>query len=917
MESLWERLSSRKCKDFIKGMLAYFLCFCFVFSSLPSTWLQPRTLANVLLVPVVLTPAKTVGKFADLAILYLISVCASSVLWAFVNVAAPDSAIGMGATFFLASYAFSVPRAINPARYFGEGSSSTLLSPEIPLYSASSLSGPIFVFAAIQSRQGAYGPNTANGAAFDTPFLVSTLYSYLVGVGICLAVNLVLWPDFAERDLRTHFSKALTSTSTLTLSLLRTLDRSALASPAAHATAALDCRTHVSHLAGHLRALRDTLDGAAAEVGRAPFSMPAYAHLATRLGGLGGVAGAVVDTVQRSGLALCDAEFVAAFSERVDAVVVREMGVRMEALFLADAALICRSRGDRKKEDEVVEGAGMAAAVKLVEALGQFRQRVPNFVTAMVGNRQFASVSEVRERWRKVMQANAVVLGIVELAQEALVFHRAILETDHNKKVRIECQHAFPFFSLAPMMAQIPNWSPTRQAQMVSLQLLNLDSNPNEVKIQKRGQRIWRQGLFELKNALLSAPSIYGFKCGVALLLPYVLLFLLPDVFKTYHLGATVVTFLIALTPSLGQTFQALPNQIVSTSIGAVVGFLAIYAFGKTGTYGIVGFGMILGLPFMFLMLFNPQHMVLGLLTLLAYNYYVIYLFTNADVPGIDSPAVYLSKTIITTSIAIAVSLCLTTIIFPTLSRNLLRKELSILIRNLGAYYTDILLAAFTPNESDESAGGRIGKEARERLQNTQFAISTQLGTIESLLATSALEPRVQAPFQKEVYRRLVDRLKRIFDLLEGARYSVGSQPLAEDVRAMYARESLRPWRGEMNQTMRLLFYIYSSALISKEPLPAQLPNASHARERFFDGFIHEATGLLNTNVEVDGLFSTEAWMRVFGLNVAVEQVSVEMDMLSQDFKALFGELPNLHAMNPELAWTDGMTASLEIQEGA
>ncbi|KAJ3229849.1 hypothetical protein HDU81_004969 [Chytriomyces hyalinus] len=876
----WSSLKARRsAKDYCKGVLAYFLCLSFVFSSLPTPWLQSRVLANVLLVPVVLSPAQTVGQFGDLAILFLISVGISSGLWAVVILAAGYSQLAMGAVFFIVTYLFSIPRAMNPARYF-----------------AFSLNGPVFVFTAIQTTQGAFGPNSSDGNLFDYRFMISNLYSYLVGVGICLAVNVFVWPNFAERNLQTQFEEALTEISALTASIVLALDDRNTA-PESREAAKFERQSHVSLLNQLVTAIRATLDGAAAEISYSKYSLMDYKNLFVLLGRLAGILSSVVNVieVQKEG-----GNLVVGESSDVH----RGLKPVLDTLAQKGAGLVDASKVILRQRVKADPAMSQILSNELRAALEAFQAHLPDLIRSILPLApNSASAEQLREAWEQNFHTNALNLGVLELIQDILHFHSTLLQTESRYKFQLDYRHFLPAF------LSRKSWSPTADARIVSTQLLNEAASVVTASLERRWLQNFRKVIVSLKSFLLSRPSIYGFKCALAVLILHTLLFTQLEAFNTYHIGATLVTFLIALTPSLGQTFVALPVQIASTSVGALVGFLAVTIFGPTGVYGIVGFGVLLCVPCMYLMLFSQKHLVLGLLTLLAYNFFVTYLYGLHNVPGIDTPAEYLYKTILSTSIALLISLALTVIIFPTLSRTILRTELSCILRNLGSYYTEILVAAFTADESPPSPGSSISDAALQRLENTRQAIATLLDGIPPLLSTARVEPRVEAPFQYELYDRVFKRLQRIFACLECARYSVGRNVMERDVRAIFACDDVRPWRGEMNRTLRLLFYLDSTSLLAKSPLPADMPNALFARRKFFDGFIHVAMRLLqSTDVDASAeihqsVFLTEGWMRACGLTVSAAQVSSEMDKLSKDFRELFGEIPDLMVLNPDLAW--------------
>ncbi|KAJ3399775.1 hypothetical protein HDU80_007578, partial [Chytriomyces hyalinus] len=388
-------------------MAQYFLCLSFVFSSLPNPWLQSRVLANVLLVPVVLSPAQTVGQFGDLAILFLISVGISSGLWAVVILAAGYSHLAMGAVFFIVTYLFSIPRAMNPARYFGNAfqlkKHGSLNSHTIAAFS---LNGPVFVFTAIQTTQGAFGPNSSDGNLFDYRFMISNLYSYLAGVGICLAVNVLVWPNFAERNLQTQFEEALTEISALTASIVLALDDRNTA-PESREAAKFERQSRVSTLNQLVTAIRATLDGAAAEISYSKYSLMDYKNMFVLLGRLAGILSSVVNVIeiQKEGggvVAECPS-------------VHHELKPVLDTLAQKGAGLVDASKAILRQRANADPDTSQLLSDELREALDSFKANLPDLIHSILPVApNSASAQQLREAWEQNFHTNALNLGVLE-----------------------------------------------------------------------------------------------------------------------------------------------------------------------------------------------------------------------------------------------------------------------------------------------------------------------------------------------------------------------------------------------------------------------------------------------------------------------------------------------------------------------
>ena len=113
------------------------------------------------------------------------------------------------------------------------------------------------------------------------------------------------------------------------------------------------------------------------------------------------------------------------------------------------------------------------------------------------------------------------------------------------------------------------------------------------------------------------------------------------------------------------------------------------------------------------------------------------------------------------------------------------------------------------------------------------------------------------------------------------------------------------PVRHDLQATIRLLFYIYSSSLAWKQPLPPHLPSAARARYLLFKTFVSQSIGSHTPEVRRSKDFirygrcyqkspsqNTDAnKCRFYSWALALRSVSHEVDRLGKLFKNVFGEL--------------------------
>ncbi|KAJ1539964.1 hypothetical protein HK405_012215, partial [Cladochytrium tenue] len=134
-----------------------------------------------------------------MAAVNVVGIFVAAACWALINVVAGTSNLGMAVLLFIVVYAFSYIRSLSD-RFFGIG-----------------VLGPLFSYTACMSVVGVAGANTTNGQTFDSNYLLHTLYAFLIGSAISFAVNVLIFPELAEPELR----RVLRDTAACAADLLR------------------------------------------------------------------------------------------------------------------------------------------------------------------------------------------------------------------------------------------------------------------------------------------------------------------------------------------------------------------------------------------------------------------------------------------------------------------------------------------------------------------------------------------------------------------------------------------------------------------------------------------------------------------------------------------------------------------------
>jgi hypothetical protein len=209
--------------------------------------------------------------------------------------------------------------------------------------------------------------------------------------------------------------------------------------------------------------------------------------------------------------------------------------------------------------------------------------------------------------------------------------------------------------------------------------------------------------------------------------------------------------------------------------------------------------------------------------------------------PAFDSFYVRFYKNLAATAMAITFAMVFSLFVYPTLARRLIRLQISTILRQINDHFFESVTILSAP----ASTGQPIPQESMKKLQNTHLKLTKSVQALQPLLVAAAAELRLEGRFKFQVYRSLLQHLNNLLDRLNSARVCLGSNGM--DIYApnsktgVYLRElkdRLEMPLWEVRETVRLLLYIYSAALVAKHPLPHELPRALIVRNKVFEEYL-------------------------------------------------------------------------------
>ncbi|KAG9293273.1 hypothetical protein G9A89_010644 [Geosiphon pyriformis] len=894
---VWNFFRSRAFKNTFKAALAYWLAFMLIFIHPFATWFKrPLTLSNIILATIVLSPGKTVGAFLQAFFFSLFGIFTGAALFAFLAGGLNQSPPLMMVFLLLIIYGVSVIRALIPKLFL------------------------FCLLVCLTSFQGV--SNALINDKFDHEQLRDSTIGYLIGSGIALLINILIWPDSAESELRIKLMDSLDNLSTFNTLMIKTYLLT-LTEEDKHA------RDKIAKVVRQdIATLMRMLDEADCEITYSEFSMKNFKGWVSKIKRLHQFLLALHSNLTRQEDAIKNSdkfrkEFlevlreplnnldtgcrraIAVIKDQIDPNIPKqhhdleshgktsETGANWKMgdcdILLENTLSIFEQKqydimANLFHLDEEVEGAHLLSKSLVVESkeldiidddneIYEYKDNEDTSRETLDENELMWSNPE--STWADLFMVYFFMFGIREYVEGLLELRRHVLNKpglgesaiQRKKKLRFHFNSFVPSISQNPAKKLAELWKPT-------------------------SDKPYRTLLSENLNSLKSPLNLYAIKTAIAV--GIVLIPLLIDnnkFFTNWNLQTAAIPILVAMSPVLGQSILSFAFDIAGTIIGGIWGYITIITWGTNSPYGILFFIAISAFP-MAHILVNTPFFVVGLVSMVNVSGIVIPIYLNRHNPNYDEPIVRTYKIIVVSVLILIMVFIFQFFIYPNLARRELRGQLARIFQDFRFYY-----GQFTNTMTITISGLDTSKNILQMdadLRKCELKIQAGLIRIQPLLMYAAAEPRVVAPFQFKVYKKILQHLQMILDRISYARASVGNHPFRKTVIDNIFMPLLDV-RHEILQVNRLLFYIYATTLKSKLPLPDVMPKASEAQNKFFQKllkltkemkFAEQATNQQS--------IKSEGYLRFYSVALALRGITFHMDDMGGCFRELFGVTEDL-----------------------
>jgi hypothetical protein len=271
----------------------------------------------------------------------------------------------------------------------------------------------------------------------------------------------------------------------------------------------------------------------------------------------------------------------------------------------------------------------------------------------------------------------------------------------------------------------------------------------------------------------------FSIKVGVGAAL-YALLAFIPATRPTFQLWRGewgLVSYMIIMSMTLGQTNNSGEARVVGTMVGAVLALIAWIAFPEN-PYALSLFGWLVSIPCFWIILHWKQA-PLGRFTLLTYNLSALYAYSismtndneNDDDEGGVNPIIteIVLHRFVAVTAGVMWALFINRMIWPLSARSQLRKGLSILWLRMALIWSQDPLNSLIK-------GGHSKKHTDI---TEEYSLQKTLIRLNGLAAAAPHEFRLKGPFPVKEYRNIHNANQGILDAFHGMSIMISKDPKA------------------------------------------------------------------------------------------------------------------------------------------
>lgn len=376
-------------------------------------------------------------------------------------------------------------------------------------------------------------------------------------------------------------------------------------------------------------------------------------------------------------------------------------------------------------------------------------------------------------------------------------------------------------------------------------------------------------------------------------------------IFKKFQGQWALVSFMVVLSPTVGQSNHMSLHRILGTITGALAA-VGIYKLFPDNNVVLPLFGVLFSIPCFRYIVGKPQLASSGRFVLLTYNLTALYSY-NLRKTEIEVEQIAYQRTV-AVIVGVLWATVLNQLIWPFEARRQLALGVSDVLFKLAWLYQRLVLSYSrdpsqarsrnsqdggyddgsdnedNEDEADEEASllGTFASRHGDEFQAIELHLQVSLIKLEGLLAQTKHEFRLKGPFPVATYRSMLSCCQNILDKLHSMRCVTTRQDWYRHVRRDFVIP-VNAERREMVGNVLLYFYTLGSAFHLKSPVPPYFPPAGQCRMRLLDR-IRELPVVKRRAVR-----GSSAYLLFYSYALAMKDVIDQLDGLGRLTQENFG----------------------------
>ncbi|SGY30718.1 BQ5605_C002g01176 [Microbotryum silenes-dioicae] len=526
-------------------------------------------------------------------------------------------------------------------------------------------------------------------------------------------------------------------------------------------------------------------------------------------------------------------------------------------------------------------------------SLRRIRHAVPmsSFAGSSRGGKDSAPPEEVAIS-AALTKSYSILFGFGQLTDELCSLH-SLVTTNRKKRIRPYIFYTLRQKLLAPW--QRPNGMTLPEA------LATLKGDPYTApKVTLTQRFVW------FERWLRGDRSLYAFKVAIGASL-YTVFILTPslqtNLFLKYGMTSSLITVIVAISPTLGQTTWTWALQLAGTGVGALYGLIVLEIFHNAGghvynPYGLAAAIAVWAAFSSFIFYGSPQYYTASLLMMVGSGNVVIleYLYNENPVAmatlrqPYEAPPLRFAHLIGSMGISIGISAILQLFFWRSPARRQLRKEIATITSSLARYNTllQTLINVVAPADDAPMPSPEALDQIADELVQQEIAIQSALLKLPTTFGYAKVEPTFGLPFKADVLLKIINSHQIILDRLREARTAVGTRGFNETVHKDFA-SALFPYRLHSQRLARVLFHLAATSLMCKTPLARDVPSSKPT----WASFENDALVLsrrLSQLPRGEAELKRPGFLRYWFYLVSLGSVSSELESLEQYLGELFDD---------------------------